>query len=287
MGGVTLGRDVIVGEGSVLDIDTAMGDGSQLGHRSTLYTGQAVPAGERWHGSPGRRRRCGLCNGRRHALPAVAPGMVRRFPAPEHDRTLAAPCGQLCRAGRPGEPERRGTSGDAGVRVHRLGLLRRRRRLRRPGRLRWNGRMRWLIVTTPSGDAPTRAETRHGVSAVRAADAAAAGGGKDDQQSHARDVVRRQLVRRELRPGHRVQAAAGPAVRLELRHGVQARQPVPFDDRHRHDDRRRGVVHEHRLSRRRRSRSAGRRSAHTTSWATPCSSLPGPGPGTTACSRPR
>ena len=55
LGGVTLGRDVTIGEGSVLDIDTSMGDGSQLGHRSTLYTGQAVPEGERWHGSPGRR----------------------------------------------------------------------------------------------------------------------------------------------------------------------------------------------------------------------------------------
>jgi non-ribosomal peptide synthetase-like protein len=55
VGAVTLGRDVIVGEGSVLDIDTTMGDGSQLGHRSTLYAGQAVPSGERWHGSPGRR----------------------------------------------------------------------------------------------------------------------------------------------------------------------------------------------------------------------------------------
>jgi non-ribosomal peptide synthetase-like protein len=54
-GTVRLGRDVTVSEGSVLDIDTAMGDGSQLGHRSTLYTGQAVPAGEHWHGSPGRR----------------------------------------------------------------------------------------------------------------------------------------------------------------------------------------------------------------------------------------
>jgi non-ribosomal peptide synthetase-like protein len=55
LGALTLGRDVIVGEGSVLDIGTALGDGSQLGHRSTLYTGQSVPAGERWHGSPGRR----------------------------------------------------------------------------------------------------------------------------------------------------------------------------------------------------------------------------------------
>ena len=55
LGALTLGRDVIVGEGSVLDVGTALGDGSQLGHRSTLYTGQSVPAGERWHGSPGRR----------------------------------------------------------------------------------------------------------------------------------------------------------------------------------------------------------------------------------------
>ncbi|MCM3687872.1 phosphopantetheine-binding protein [Kocuria rosea] len=53
-GAVTLGRDVIVGEGSVLDIGTTMKDGSQLGHRSTLYTGQVVPEGERWHGTPGR-----------------------------------------------------------------------------------------------------------------------------------------------------------------------------------------------------------------------------------------
>ncbi|MDP9981693.1 non-ribosomal peptide synthetase-like protein [Pseudarthrobacter oxydans] len=54
VGGVTLGKEVTVGEGSVLDINTSMGDRSQLGHRSTLYTGQAVPVGERWHGSPGR-----------------------------------------------------------------------------------------------------------------------------------------------------------------------------------------------------------------------------------------
>ena len=55
LGAVTLGRDVVVGEGSILDINTAMGDGSQLGHRSSLYAGQAVPRDERWHGTPGRR----------------------------------------------------------------------------------------------------------------------------------------------------------------------------------------------------------------------------------------
>ncbi|MFE7111090.1 Pls/PosA family non-ribosomal peptide synthetase [Streptomyces sp. NPDC057575] len=51
-GRVTLGRDVFIGEKTVLDIDVSMGDGAQLGHTSTLYSGQAVPGGQRWHGSP-------------------------------------------------------------------------------------------------------------------------------------------------------------------------------------------------------------------------------------------
>ena len=55
IGPVTLGRDVYVGEMSVLDIDTRVGDGAQLGHASALHSGQAVPAGERWHGSPAQR----------------------------------------------------------------------------------------------------------------------------------------------------------------------------------------------------------------------------------------
>ncbi|GAA3084285.1 hypothetical protein GCM10010464_55350 [Pseudonocardia yunnanensis] len=51
-GAVTLGKNVFVGEMTVVDIDVSMGDGSQLGHSSSLHPGQAVPAGERWHGSP-------------------------------------------------------------------------------------------------------------------------------------------------------------------------------------------------------------------------------------------
>ncbi|MGW2746197.1 Pls/PosA family non-ribosomal peptide synthetase [Streptomyces sp. NPDC001450] len=53
-GSVTLGRDVFIGEKTVLDIDTTMGDGAQLGHSSALYRGQAVPDGEHWHGTPGQ-----------------------------------------------------------------------------------------------------------------------------------------------------------------------------------------------------------------------------------------
>ncbi|MFJ3766216.1 Pls/PosA family non-ribosomal peptide synthetase [Streptomyces sp. NPDC090082] len=51
-GPVTLGRDVVVSESTVLDIRTVMGDRAQLGHASSLHAGQTVPAGEHWHGSP-------------------------------------------------------------------------------------------------------------------------------------------------------------------------------------------------------------------------------------------
>jgi non-ribosomal peptide synthetase-like protein len=54
-GAITLGRDVFVGEVTVIDIDTSLGDGAQLGHSSSLHPGQAVPAGECWHGTPAER----------------------------------------------------------------------------------------------------------------------------------------------------------------------------------------------------------------------------------------
>ncbi|MEU6866604.1 Pls/PosA family non-ribosomal peptide synthetase [Streptomyces sp. NPDC046876] len=53
-GPVTVGKDAVVGEASVLDIGTSLGDGAQLGHASALHSGQAIPAGEHWHGSPGQ-----------------------------------------------------------------------------------------------------------------------------------------------------------------------------------------------------------------------------------------
>jgi non-ribosomal peptide synthetase-like protein len=55
IGTVTLGRNAFVGERSVLDIDTSLGEGAQLGHASALHRGQAVPAGQRWHGCPAQR----------------------------------------------------------------------------------------------------------------------------------------------------------------------------------------------------------------------------------------
>ena len=77
-GPVTLGKDVFVGEMTVLDIETSMGDGAQLGHSSSLHAGQAVPAGERWHGSPAQPHRGGLPDGRARRLRHPAPGRLRR-----------------------------------------------------------------------------------------------------------------------------------------------------------------------------------------------------------------
>ena len=73
IGPVTLGRDVFVGEADVLDINTSMGDGAQLGHSSSLRRGQSVPAGERWHGSPARRTDVNYLR-----VPPARCGMLRR-----------------------------------------------------------------------------------------------------------------------------------------------------------------------------------------------------------------
>ncbi len=54
-GPITIGADAVVGERSVLDIGAVLGDGAQLGHASSLQSGQAVPDGESWHGSPAAR----------------------------------------------------------------------------------------------------------------------------------------------------------------------------------------------------------------------------------------
>ena len=55
VGPVSIGANALVSDATVLDIDTVMGDGSQLAHASSLQAGQRVPAGESWHGSPAER----------------------------------------------------------------------------------------------------------------------------------------------------------------------------------------------------------------------------------------
>ena len=54
-GPVSIGKGALVGEAAVLDIETSLGDQAQLGHSSSLHAGQAIPDGERRHGSPAQR----------------------------------------------------------------------------------------------------------------------------------------------------------------------------------------------------------------------------------------
>ncbi|MEV0963758.1 Pls/PosA family non-ribosomal peptide synthetase [Streptomyces sp. NPDC049910] len=72
-GRVTIGRDAFVGEKTVLDIDTSMGDRSQLGYASALQSGDSVPDGERWHGSPAERTDVDYVR-----VPAARCGSLRR-----------------------------------------------------------------------------------------------------------------------------------------------------------------------------------------------------------------
>ncbi|MFF3907906.1 Pls/PosA family non-ribosomal peptide synthetase [Streptomyces sp. NPDC001848] len=51
-GPVSIGTSVLISEATVIDICTVLGDGAQLGHASSLHSGQIVPDGEHWHGSP-------------------------------------------------------------------------------------------------------------------------------------------------------------------------------------------------------------------------------------------
>jgi len=52
LGPVSIGAEALVGANTVLDVDTEIGDGAQLGHSSALQRGQRVPLREIWHGTP-------------------------------------------------------------------------------------------------------------------------------------------------------------------------------------------------------------------------------------------
>ena len=60
-GPVGIGSNAFVGEASVLDIDAAMGDDTQLGHASSLQSGQRIPDGKRYHGSPAQETTSNYC----------------------------------------------------------------------------------------------------------------------------------------------------------------------------------------------------------------------------------
>ncbi|HEX7032638.1 MAG TPA: Pls/PosA family non-ribosomal peptide synthetase [Nitrososphaera sp.] len=73
-GPVAIGSNAFVGEASVLDISTTMGDNTQLGHASSLHSGQCVPDDKRYHGSPAIETSTNYCpiDGRNGVAPRGA-----------------------------------------------------------------------------------------------------------------------------------------------------------------------------------------------------------------------
>ena len=87
IGPVRLGKDTVVGELTVLDIDTSLGDGAQIGHSSSLHAGDSIPAGEHRNGSPARQKtdfdyaavepaRCGRLRRAIYSLTQMLPAVV-------------------------------------------------------------------------------------------------------------------------------------------------------------------------------------------------------------------
>ncbi len=73
-GPISIGHHSFVGVGSMLDIDTRMGDYTQLGHASSLQRGQSIPDNQHWHGSPAIPTTADYCKIRN-----VNPSRVRQF----------------------------------------------------------------------------------------------------------------------------------------------------------------------------------------------------------------
>jgi non-ribosomal peptide synthetase-like protein len=75
IGPVEIGRNAFVGEASVVDIDTVMGDDAQLGHASSLQSGQRVPDGKRYHGSPAVETTSDYCRVESRTISALRSGL--------------------------------------------------------------------------------------------------------------------------------------------------------------------------------------------------------------------
>ncbi|KUO65114.1 MAG: hypothetical protein APF80_10975 [Alphaproteobacteria bacterium BRH_c36] len=61
IGSVKIGNDSFVGIGSLVDIETRIGNGAQLGHSSTLQACQVIPDGARFHGTPAEKTDIDYC----------------------------------------------------------------------------------------------------------------------------------------------------------------------------------------------------------------------------------
>ena len=231
-GRITIGRDAFIGEATVLDIGTSIGDGAQLGHSSSLHQGQAIPDGKRYHGSPARETTdnylsvepmpCGIV---RRAAFSIAQTVVL------FGLTLPLPLVILdSAAGMAGLRHRGGGRGPCRRQFHRPrfpadpdpGF---RRRLSRPDRRRPAEHRHDPETAQPVHDG------RKDLSTVWLPLPGASGDFKQKQLVLLQSPVRRQLLYHLLPAGHRVQDIAERPDRLQLRGRAEARHAFPVRDR--------------------------------------------------------
>ena len=229
IGPVEIGSNAFVGEASVIDIDTAMGDDTQLGHASSLQSGQRVPDGKRYHGSPAVETTSDYCpiegkdgsalRGAIYASLELAALLLVAVPLlilAYHFWDQYCPAPQpLCIAQRspPCRPSAR----------HLGGVVLRRDRPRAGGR---------LCHPAPLHDVP---EARRDLSDLRLPLPAAEHHPARQQLGILLRAVRRLVVHRDLHALRRLEPEQGRADRLEHGHQPAPRQSVPLQHRQRHD----------------------------------------------------
>ncbi len=79
-GTIEIGAHAYVGTASVLDIGSRMGERTQLGHASSLQSGQVIPDGQRWHGSPAVETTSDYCPLEFEGRVLAAPLLLRHRP---------------------------------------------------------------------------------------------------------------------------------------------------------------------------------------------------------------
>ena len=234
IGPIDIGGDAFVGEASVLDIDTAMGDGAQLGHASSLqqrpaHAGrQALP---RLAGGGDDHR---LLQGRADELHArCGAGSITRLPG---RRCFAGRC--RCRSCSSSllvpaiwYELVSGVPSSAPIDPARSMLLAARDRGARRSPSCWSRSSPGLlgIVRRPAPAQPVP-EGGPDLRALRLPLLAAAQIVAALSNSRVlQPAVRRQLVHRALYALHRLEPQQGRADRLQLRHQPAARQSVPCE----------------------------------------------------------
>ena len=245
-GPVSIGREALIGEHTLLDIGTRVGDGSQLGHTSCLYESQAVPDGQRWHGSPAQRTDVDY----RSAEP-IPSGPLRRTAYGTLQvlslifvtmpLAIGAAVAVLTRLPAVVSSAALGTGGLTVAGFYTDGLILSTAAVRRRDPPR--GRRRGDGSAHP---APVHNARPH-VPALRPAPLGAPHHPAPHQHRVLPRAHRRQLLRRALPARRGLPAARLRADRLELRRGPGARDPVRNRHRTRHDDRRRRHPHRRRL----------------------------------------